>query len=255
MASQEASVRHPLTRALASAGLGPVDVASRLGVDPKTVQRWLGGRVPLPRYRKALSGLTGWTAADLWPEAAPRQTESATDDIRITYAHRSLVPSDTWRSLIQRAGRGIDVLAYSALFLFEDPVVVRTLAEKARGGVVVRIALGDPTSPHVAARGVEEGLGDVMAARIRNSLVLLRPFMKVPGVEVRLHDTVLYNSVYRADNELLVNPHIHGVPAARAPVLRLRTGQPDRMAQGYVNAFKRIWSEGRSISYAATCTG
>ena len=60
-------MKHPLARALRGAGIAPVDVAARLQVDPKTVQRWLAGRLPYPRHRAALVELTGWPSRDLWP--------------------------------------------------------------------------------------------------------------------------------------------------------------------------------------------
>jgi hypothetical protein len=39
------------------------------------------------------------------------------------------------------------------------------------------------------------------------------------AVELRLHDTPLYNSVYRFDDELLVNVHAYGILAAHTPVM------------------------------------
>jgi hypothetical protein len=36
----------------------------------------------------------------------------------------------------------------------------------------------------------------------------------VEGVEFRLHRTVLYNSIYRADDQVLVNTHVFGLAAA-----------------------------------------
>ena len=44
-----------------------------------------------------------------------------------------------------------------------------------------------------------------MAAEIRNALTLYRPLGVVRNVEIRLHRIVLYNSIYRADDQLLVN--------------------------------------------------
>jgi hypothetical protein len=240
-------VRHPLARALASAGLDTIDVASRLGVDPKTVERWFTGRVPYPRYRSELSRLTGWTAADLWPDTVQREPQPSTDEVRITYAHRSLVPSDTWRSLFQNARTAIDILAYSALFLLEDPVVLRTLADKAQAGLPVRIALGDLDGVHIARRGADEQIGEVMAARIRNALVLIKPLLRLPNLQVRQHDTVLYNSIYRADDDLFVNIHAHGTPAAHAPVLHLRHERPDSIATSYLEAIERVWSSARKL--------
>lgn len=61
-----------------------------------------------------------------------------------------------------------------------------------------------------------------MAAKIRNALVLYRRLRNVEGIDFRLHDTILYNSIYRADDQLLVNTHIYGFPVAQAPVIHLR---------------------------------
>src|SRR5690606_10443381 len=119
------------------------------------------------------------------------------------------------------------ILAYSALFLAEDRAVLDILMARAKAGVRVRVLLGDPEGKEVAARGTDEGIGaEVMAARVRNALMLYRPLRGVQDVEIRLHRTVLYNSIYQADDELLVNTHAYGTPAADAPVMHL-TGSDD----------------------------
>ena len=40
-----------------------------------------------------------------------------------------------------------------------------------------------------------------MAAKIRNALTLYQLLSTVENIEIRLHRTVLYNSIYRADEE------------------------------------------------------
>jgi hypothetical protein len=239
-------VKHPLARALSGVGMDAADVASQLGVDPKTVQRWLSGRVPYPRHRAALADLTGWTVHDMWPNVAqPVDPDSVHDEVRVVYPHRSAVPVDAWRHLFASAEHEIGVLAYSGLFLAEDTAAQRVLHDKARAGVRVRIILGDLISRHVARRGADEGLDAVMTARIRNALILYRPLADEPGVELRLHDTILYNSIYRADDDLLVNTHAYGHPASRAPVIHLRRTSPDGMAATYLDSFERVWASAR----------
>ena len=56
-------MNEPLRQALLRARLRENDVAARLGVDPKTVRRWLSGRVPYPHNRAAIAGLVGADAA------------------------------------------------------------------------------------------------------------------------------------------------------------------------------------------------
>ena len=47
------------------------------------------------------------------------------------------------------------------------------------------------------------------------------PLRAVEGVEFRFHRTVLYNSIYVADDQVLVNTHVYGAAAAQAPVWHL----------------------------------
>lgn len=236
-------MKHPLTRALRAAGLDVVDVAAQLDVDPKTVNRWMTGRMPYPRHRAALVRLTGWAAHDLWPGIDAQQNAAPdTGDVLMTYSQRCSVPPDVWRRLFARADRDIGILAYSSLFLAEDAGVQALLRDKARSGVRVRIVLGEANGTQVARRGVDEGLDHVMAARITNALFLFQLLTEEPGVSLRLHDTVLYNSIYFADDELMVNTHAYGCAASSAPVLHLRCANPEGMAATYLDSFERVWA-------------
>jgi hypothetical protein len=167
--------------------------------------------------------LVGADEGDLWPEAGgPLAARTRPDELGTVYQHRWAVPREVWVRLFRSAEREIAILAYSALFLADDAGMLRILADKGRAGVTVRIALGDPYASNVAERGDEEGIGDAMAAKIRNALTLFRPLGTVENVEIRLHRTALYNSIYRADEQMLVNQHTYGIPAAQ---LRARVGQ------------------------------
>jgi len=154
----------PLRRALAGARLRDIDVAKTLGVDPKTVQRWLGGRVPQPRHRWGLADLLSLHEYDLWPHLAG--VPSIGPEVYATYPHRGSVPRDVWRQLYHSAEQQIDILVYSGLFLAEDVEMIRLLGDKAQAGIAVRIILGDPDSPHVSQRGDDEGIHGAMAAKI-----------------------------------------------------------------------------------------
>lgn len=245
-------MRHPLARALHGAGLNTTDVAASLGVDPKTVSRWLAGRIPYPRNRAALVKLTGWDARDLWPDLAlPTRSDPDTDEIRAAYSHRSVLPTEALHRLFANARLEIGVLAYSGLFLAEDADAQRLLRQKAQAGVSVRIMLGDPEAPNVQQRGIDEGVGSVMGARIRNALILFEALTKEKHVDLRLHDTVIYNSIYRADDELLVNTHVYGLPASRTPVLHLRRNRDDGMAATYLDSFERVWVASRPVHQPA----
>jgi hypothetical protein len=232
------TLAEPLRRAMADARMRDIDVAEALRVDPKTVQRWLGGRLPQPRHRWGLADLLARHEFDLWPQLAGSAPVGR--EVHATYPHRGAVPRDVWRQLFAGAEREIGILVYSGLFIAEDVDLLRLIGDKAAEGVTVRIILGDPDSQHVTQRGAEEGIADAMAAKIRNAIVLYRRIADRDGVEIRLHPTVLYNSIYRADDELLVNQHVFGVAAAYAPVVHLRGS--GGMVETYVESFERVWS-------------
>lgn len=231
-----------LRRFLLQAGLREDDVAARLGVDPKTVRRWLNGRVPYPHNRAAIADLLGAEEADLWPGASGTLTAKIRpDELRSVYPHRLAMPREVWTRFFGSARREIDILAYSALFLAQDKGILRLLVEKGHAGVNIRVALGDPESSDAARRG-EEDTGDAAPAKIREALTLYRSAAKLGNAEIRLHHAVLYNSIYRADDQLIVNQHAYGVPSAQAPVFRLRDIGGGEMTGLYRDSFERVWA-------------
>src|SRR5258708_15512685 len=62
------AVNETLRRAMLPARLSEEDVAAQLQVDPKSVRRWLEGRVRYLRHRWVLTGLLDADEADLWPD-------------------------------------------------------------------------------------------------------------------------------------------------------------------------------------------
>ena len=90
-----------------------------------------------------------------------------------------------------------------------------------------------------------------MAAKIRNALALYRPLRAVEGVEFRFHRTVLYNSIYRADDQVLVNTHVYGVTAAHAPVWHLRKLPGGELASLYIDSFERVWDTATPVDGAS----
>jgi len=159
---------------------------------------------------------------------------------------RASVPADLWRRLFDGARESIDILIYSGIFLpDQNPRLAIMLRKKAEAGTTVHILLGDPDSAQVAERGEEEGIGDAMAGKVRNVLVHYRELAGASGVEVRLHATTLYNSIYRFDDELLVNSHIYSFPAAHAPVLHIRKLSAGTLFDTYAESFTKVWGSAR----------
>lgn len=230
-----------LRTALAAKGIDRLDVAANLQVDPKTVERWLSGRLPHPSSRVALAKLLDIDEDELWPSADNPRARRFGPEIRAAYPHRWAVPRGVWLRLFDSAEHEIDVLVYSGLFLFEDSDVVQLLASKADDGARIRILLGDPESPEVTNRSEDEGIGDSLITRIRSAQALLKPLISHDCIEVRLHRTILYNSIFRADDRLITNLHIYGIPASAAPVLDLRRSVNATLFTTYLDSFEQTW--------------
>jgi hypothetical protein len=115
------------------------------------------------------------------------------------------------------------------------------LAEKGADGTRIRILLGEPDGDAIALRAEEEDIGEGMAARVRLSLSYIAPALGAPGVEVRLHNTTLYNSIYRGDNTMFVNTHVYGFAAGQSPVLHLQRVPGGRLFDHYQTSFEKVW--------------
>jgi lambda repressor-like predicted transcriptional regulator len=225
-------------------GVTPVKLAEAVEVDPKTIERWIvAGRVPYRRHRYAVASFFGVDESYIWPGVLDKDqvTAASESEIIAVYPHRWAVPRDSWNHLFEQAEQEIGILVYAGLSMAEDAGFKRLLGSKAESGVRVRILLGDPDSPYVAERGQAEGDDDEIVAKVQNSIVLFRPLLASENVEIRLHNTILYNSIFRADGQVLVNTHIYGMVADNAPVFHLRKIPGGDMVSSYLESFKRVW--------------
>ncbi|MDP9441785.1 MAG: XRE family transcriptional regulator [Actinomycetota bacterium] len=234
--------------AMRQAGLTATDLAVKLGIDPKTVERWVtSGRRPHRDSREQAAELLGVPAALLWPDAVG--SPSGLSELVGIYRTRTEVSPAMVRSLVSGASQHIDVLAYAALWLWDTvPAFAETLAAKAAHGVKVRVCLGDPDSPAVRTRGEEEGIGDRMAARCRLALDYARPIAGVDPSAVRCSTSTLYVSLLRFDDDVLVNTHLWGNPAGDSPVLHFRTGDARGVAANALRSFERVWEGAQPAS-------
>ena len=221
-------------------------LAEAVQVDAKTVERWIvADRVPYRKHRYGVAAFFGVDESYIWPDALDHEQVVAASESEIiaVYPYRRAVPRDAWGHLFGQAEQEIGILAYSCYFLAEDAGLRQLIAEKASSGVRVRILLGDPENPFVLQRGQSEGIGDTMPAKVRSAIAMFRPLQSVENVEIRLHGTILYNSIFRADDQLFVNTHIYGVMAKNAPFFHLRKIPGGAIAATYLESFDHIWNE------------
>jgi hypothetical protein len=67
-------------------------------------------------------------------------------------------------------------------------------------------------------------------------------------VEFRLHSTTLYNSLYRADGQMLANGHLCGVGACMAPVSHIQRVAGGELFDAYAESIERVWESARPIT-------
>ena len=234
-----------LRDALMSANLTPDDVALRLSVDPKTVERWITtGRAPYPKYRHKLAVMLRKSEAYLWPDAISNEKAVKVSESEIikTYPHRGAIPPDLWDRLLDQAEKTIDILVYVGMFMTEKPHLLTDLRKKAGNGAQIRLLFGDRNSAAVIQRSTDEGIGPhTISAKIDHALAYFRELDDVPGIEIRTHGTVLYNSIYRFDDEMIVNSHVYGKIAAHAPALHLHKLSAGSLFITYTESFEAIW--------------
>src|ERR1700761_9610868 len=98
--------------ALLERGLTPSELAAEVGVDPKSVERWITqNRVPYRKHRFKIAVVLGVDEAILWPDAlSPDQVAAAAEnEILAVYPHRWAVPPDIWGRLFTAAREQIGI--------------------------------------------------------------------------------------------------------------------------------------------------
>ncbi len=226
-------------------GLRIDDFAYEVGVDPKTVARWItSGRLPRPAHRQKIAAVLEIPESVLWPDAPG--VANGTSELVAVYATRRELSPATVGSLLDAAREHVDILAYAGLWLWDTvPNFAERVADKAAGGVAVRLCLGNPDSDAVALRGREEGSGDGMASRCRIAIGYSAIIQRADAGAVRQSGATLYSSLLRFDDEVLVNTHFWGNPAAESPVFHFRRSDDHGIAATAIRSFERVWEAGQ----------
>lgn len=235
--------------AMTAKGMEIETLARLVSVDPKTVQRWLGGRLPHPRHRWKMCDILGQSEQELWPEVSLGASGTHhTSEIVAAYAHRADAPSQLWSAMLDRVQANVDLLGYAMLFFPEQhPRLAQIISEKCASGLRVRIALADPGGVEVKARDALEELSGTLPGRIRSTMAHLEPLLSSIGVEVRYHSVPLYNAFYRFDDQMLITPYLYKLHGYQHPLLHLKRLGPAGLFESYAQQFEAIWAESRPV--------
>jgi len=239
-----------LRAAMAAKGIEIEVLVRGVGVDPKTVQRWLGGRVPHPRHRWTICDILSQSEQELWPGVGLGASGAPhTSEIVAAFAHCADAPSQLWTGMLERVRTNVDLLGYAMLFFPEQhPGLTNMFKDKCAAGLRVRIALADPDGPEVTARDGLEVLGGTLPGRILSTVRHLEPLFTTSGVEIRYHSVPLYNALYRFDDQMLVTPYLYKLHGYQHPLLHLRRLGPAGIFESYAQQFEAIWTDARAVA-------
>ena len=57
------------------------------------------------------------------------------------------------------------------------------------------------------------------------------------------------NSVFRFDDEMVVNTHVYGFPGAHAPALHLRRLSAGDLFDTYLESFETVWADAKPATF------
>src|SRR5215213_9823833 len=111
-----------LRNALLAAELTNAGLAAAVGVDAKSVERWITkDRQPHPRTRAAVAHLLGFDETYFWPAllGSLGNLGASRAELVQVWPTRNDVPAEVWRTLLQQTSHHLDVLVYAGGFLVE----------------------------------------------------------------------------------------------------------------------------------------
>lgn len=247
-----------LRSAMAEARLTPRRLAARIGVAPKTVERWLADAELMPHARNRADAGRALKVDEqmIWPKAVQDRVKSGHDrELVQAYPYRSACPSTVWGELIAGATEQIYMAGFTNYFIWlEQPAFVDALHRKIDAGCRVRFLLGDPDGEVTRQREAIEGVALSVSTRVRITLEHLARFGAAEGLEARFscpEDAVNHVSlsVFRFDHQALVTPHLARLVGHDSPLLHLRRQGEGGMFDRFAEHAEELWSRATPVPF------
>ncbi|WTY00066.1 helix-turn-helix domain-containing protein [Streptomyces sp. NBC_01420] len=242
-----------LRSAMEDAKLTPRKLATRIGVAPKTVERWLADAELLPHARNRVDACRALKVDEdmIWPKAVQERVKTGHDrELVHAYPYRSACPSTAWGELIAGASTDLLFAGYTNYFVWlEQPAFTETLRRKITAGCRVRFLLGDPDGEVTRQREAIEDVALSVSTRIRISLEHLGRLGSLEGLETRFSsraDAVNHVSlsVFKFDHDALVTPHLARLVGHDSPLMHLRRQGDNGMFDRFAEHAEELWDRG-----------
>jgi transcriptional regulator with XRE-family HTH domain len=213
-----------LRAALTRAGVAPDDLAQIVGVDVRTVRRWLSGGTPYARQRAKVARALDTPEHDLWPNtttvpaAPPSPPTTRPSDLVAGYPDAGGLGAPDWKALMRDASERIDLLGDTLIGTLSTAGAPELLAAKASHGCRVRVLIYD-THHHLA------------------------PLLDQPGIEIRLLEMPADYQIHRYDEQLLLTLHVVGPDPDSSPLMHVRRAAPGGMFDRLAHYYDELWEE------------
>lgn len=243
-----------LKSAMDDAGLTPRQLAYRVGVSSKQVERWLTNPdlTPHARNRADACRAPGVDEEMLWPKAVQERVKTGNDrELVHSYPYRSACPSTMRTELVESAGEELFLAGYTNYFFWTQvPHFADMLRSKADAGRRVRFLPGDPDGEVTRQREEIEDVALSVSTRVRITLEHLERLGALGNVEARYSaplDAINHVSlsVFRFDNEVLVTLHLARLVGHDSPLLHLRRHNEGGMFDRFTEHAEELW--GRAV--------
>jgi len=241
-----------LIAAIRESGLDLGDIAEIAEVDPRTVQRWLGGRIPHSRYRQKLATALKTDEDELWPDALTIRRRTGIAEIAGAWPRRDDPAAIDWRALFRSASQHIDLLGYSLSQILSARSINKQLKAKAGDSCRIRIAIANRNSEPVIAADLAQPPSGRLASRIAHAEDQLADLASEPGIELRQHQVATSHTILRFDDEMLLTVHLYGTPGFQAPLLHLRRERDYGLFDQLAKHLEDIWNSAKPLAGAAT---
>lgn len=233
-----------LQNALSVTGITPGKLAAVVGVDEKTVQRWLTdeGRVPHARHRFATCKVLEVDEVALWPTVVRDNLKTGADrEVVACYPYRSAVPRTLWGRLIDQARHCITFGGYTNYFAWlEVPNLNGILSAKAKAGTEVRFIMGDKDSPVTAERQRIENVPLTLTTRIDIGLSEIAK-LDHQRIMTRVTDRHISMSLFRFDDDMLVCTHLADLLGHDSVTLHVKKKMDDGLFDRYAAHLVYLW--------------
>jgi transcriptional regulator with XRE-family HTH domain len=217
-----------LRTAITRSGLTLEEFADIVGVDVKTVQRWLAGRVPYPRHRARVAGALDTTEHALWPDSVPVPTTTEehelttplTGDAIAGYGHATDSAAPNTAALLSTAVERIEIAIPNLASL---PGLVELFRTSAANGRQARIIIEDPDEQ-------------------------VEPLLGLDAIEVRASPAGENHILYRADDEMLLVLTRIGSASVSPPIIHLRRQADGGLFDRLADDFDDRWLEATPLT-------